>query len=63
LKRLFNIDVRTCRACGGAIRLIACIEGPVVIKKIPTHLDKKCTSVDAFRLPPCWGPLQAGSFD
>ena len=32
LKRVFNIDVETCRVCGGAARVIACIEDPVVIK-------------------------------
>jgi len=29
--------------CGGAVRIIACIEDPVVIQKIPTHLKKKAT--------------------
>ena len=24
LKRVFNIDIETCPACGGAVRLIAC---------------------------------------
>ena len=31
LKRVFNIDVETCRVCGGAAKGIACIEDPVVI--------------------------------
>ncbi len=26
LKRVFNIDIETCSACGGAVRIIACIE-------------------------------------
>ena len=25
LKRVFNIDVETCRECGGAVKVIACI--------------------------------------
>jgi hypothetical protein len=29
--------IETCPACGGAVRIIACIEGPVVIEKILTH--------------------------
>ena len=33
LKRVFNIDIETCSACGGAVKVIACIEDPVVIKK------------------------------
>ncbi len=28
LKRVFNIDIETCPACGGAVRIIACIEDP-----------------------------------
>jgi hypothetical protein len=31
LKRVFGIDIRTCPACGGAMRIIGCIEGPAVI--------------------------------
>ena len=41
LMRVFGIDIETCRACGGAVRIIACIEDPVVIEKILTHLDSK----------------------
>ena len=62
LKRVFNINVETCRACGGAVRIIACIEDPLVIEKILTHLDQKSTSIEASRLPPCRGPPQAGLF-
>ncbi len=32
LKRVFNIDIETCSECGGAVKIIACIEDPVVIK-------------------------------
>jgi hypothetical protein len=35
LKRVFNIDVETCRVCGAAAKIIACIEDPAVIRKIP----------------------------
>jgi hypothetical protein len=41
LKRVFNIDIETCRECGGTMKVIACIEDPVVIKKILTHLKEK----------------------
>jgi hypothetical protein len=27
LKRVFAIDIETCPDCGGALRVIACIEG------------------------------------
>jgi hypothetical protein len=51
LKRVFNIDIETCRECGGAVRIIACIEDPTVIRKILTHLDKQAPSQRAGRLP------------
>ena len=74
LKRVFNIDIAICQACGGAPRIIACIEDPVVIKKIPslgpkmvhpcttplTHLDKHDPSVEVSPLPPCRAPPQVG---
>ena len=41
LKRVFKIDIETCSACGGAMRIIACIEDAVVIEKILAHLDRK----------------------
>jgi len=41
LKRVFNIDIETCSACGGAMKVIACIEDPMVIKQILDHLKHK----------------------
>ena len=38
LKRVFKIDILTCGHCGGAVKVIASIEDPVVIKKILDHL-------------------------
>ncbi len=52
LKRVFSIDIETCSACGGAVKVIACIEDPAVIEKILTHLDEKGASEIASRLPP-----------
>jgi hypothetical protein len=57
MKRVFGIDIETCRECGGAVRIIACIEDPVAIKKILAHLQGKDTSVPtslrpASRAPP-----------
>ena len=63
LKRVFGIDIETCSACGGALRIIACIEDPAVIKKILVHLDKKEACTESVRVPPCRAPPQAGLFD
>ncbi len=63
LKRVFGIDVETCRACGGALEIIACIEDPVVIEKILSHLDQKAASAQPCRSPPSRAPPQAGLFD
>ncbi len=41
LKRVFQIDIETCSECGGAMKVIACIEDPVVIKQILDHLKQK----------------------
>jgi len=61
LKRVFKIDVEMCRVCGGSARVIACIEDPVVIKKILVHLQEKsliraggcCRTVERRRSPVC----------
>ena len=63
LKRVFNIDIETCQVCGGAVRIIASIEDPMVIKKILTYLDEKDASAEPVRLPPCRAPPQSGLFD
>lgn len=38
LKRVFRIDVETCQACGGAVKIIANIKGPVLIGKNLAHV-------------------------
>jgi len=60
LKRVFGIDIETCPACGGAVRIIACIEDPVVIEKILTHLDARAPGPEALMRPPCRAPPQPG---
>jgi hypothetical protein len=49
--RLLDIDIETFRECGGAVKVIACIEDPVVIEKILSHLNKKAASAATGRLP------------
>ena len=62
LKLVFGIDIETSHACGGAVRMIACIEDPEVTDKILTHLDSKGACGVARRLPPCRAPPQASLF-
>lgn len=59
LKRVFNIDVETCRACGGTAKVIACIEDPVIIKKILNHLEEKVPMDSGVQLPDSRAPPQA----
>jgi hypothetical protein len=62
LKRVFHIDIETCRECGGAMKVIACIEDPVVIQKILDHLkDKAETTAHTPLLPESRAP-PAGLF-
>ena len=56
LKRVFNIDIETCSACGGAVKIIACIEDPVVIRKILDHLKEKGECPEGIRLPESRAP-------
>ncbi len=44
LKRAFKIDIQVCGACGGLEKVIACIEDPIVIKKILAHLKAQQAS-------------------
>jgi hypothetical protein len=53
LKRVIGIDLETCPACGGAIRIIACVEGPDTVEKILTHLDAKGAQPGVPRRSPC----------
>jgi len=41
LKRVFSIDIEVCERCTGPVKVIACIEDPLVIDTILTHLAKK----------------------
>jgi hypothetical protein len=52
-----------CRECGGTVKVIACIENPVVIKKILTHLVDKALSAKPIPLPESRAPPQARLFD
>jgi len=45
------------------VKVIACIEDPVVIKKILDYLKNKAESNQPHRLPESRGPPQARLFD
>ena len=62
LTRVFNIDFQTCSACGGAVKVIACIQDPAVIDKILTHLQQKGIPDPKGLLPQSRAP-PAGLFD
>lgn len=59
LNQVFNIDIDTCSTCGDAVKVIACIEDPVVIKKILTHLKEKAASAKPDLIPEGRAPPQA----
>jgi len=40
LKRVFAIDIETCRQCGGHLRVIASIEAPAVIGPVSARPDR-----------------------
>ncbi|MFT6389607.1 MAG: hypothetical protein ACJAUP_003000 [Cellvibrionaceae bacterium] len=64
LKRVFNIDITICSRCGGAVSIIACIEDPLINKKILAHLDAKSGAPTAvYQLLEPRAPPQATLFD
>ena len=56
LKRVFGIDIESCPACGGAEKVIACIEDLVVIQKILDHLKQKADPNETVPLPESRAP-------
>ena len=60
LKRVLNIDVSICSACGGPMKIIASIEDPFVIGKILSHLEAMFGSLRARESSP-WSPCAASS--
>lgn len=53
---------RPCRVCAGAVRIVACIGDPVVIKKDLVHLQEKLPARAALLLPDSRAPTQSGPF-
>lgn len=56
LKRVFDIDIETCEACGRTVRIIAAIEDPAVIRSILDHLEKRGALPNAYHRPSARAP-------
>ena len=56
----FDDFASTCDACGGAVKVIASIEEPAVIKQILAHLQRKAESKEFNPLPESGAPPQIG---
>jgi hypothetical protein len=54
LKRVFRIDIERCGRCGGKVRIIASIEDPAVVGRIPAHLEQSASA--PADLIPAQGP-------
>ena len=52
MKRVFKIDIETCDHCGGAVKVIASMEDPAVIKQILEHLARRAQAA-----PPAFRPF------
>ena len=55
---LVKIDILTCAHCGGAVKVSASIEAPVVIKKILDHRARRAEAVTAVFRPFARAPPQ-----
>ena len=60
LNRLFKIDIETCEHCGGAVNVIASIQDPIMIKKIPNHIERRAESATPLFRPFARAPPQQG---
>jgi len=59
---VIGIDIETCPASGGAVRIGACIEDPAVFEQILARLKAKGAESEATRRPPCRAQPQRGLF-
>ncbi len=58
-----HIDITTCQACDGTLKVMACIEDPLVIRKILDHLDRTKPITRINSLPEPRAPPQASLFN
>lgn len=54
------MDIETCEKCRGPLKIIACIEDPLVIRKILDHFKSNGTTDKQSRLPSGRAPPQIG---
>ena len=48
---MFKLDIETCEHCGGAVKVIASIEDPAVIKQILEYFERRAEPAPpVFRL-------------
>ena len=55
---MFKIDILTCADCGCAVKVIASIEDPIVIKKILDHLARRAEAATPVFRPFARAPPQ-----
>jgi hypothetical protein len=51
LKRVFVIDIETCRRCGGRLEVLASLEDPLVIERILAHVNQTSPTGEAPFVP------------
>ncbi|MBX3701372.1 MAG: transposase [Dokdonella sp.] len=61
LKRVFSIDVTPCVHCGGAVRIVASIEEPAVVRAILAHFEKHGAREAAHYRPAARAPSAAAA--
>ncbi|MSR09911.1 MAG: hypothetical protein EXR82_10430, partial [Gammaproteobacteria bacterium] len=61
MKRVFQLDLGSCEGCGGQVRVVACLEDPLVIGKILEHLARSgpATGVVRGEKVVVWGRFRA----
>ena len=63
LKRVFNIDIEICEQCQGPLKVIACVEDAVAIRRILDYFKSKEATDQQTWPPPSRASSQLGLFD
>jgi len=62
LKRVFDIDIEICEKFKAPVKIIACMEDLIIIKKTLEHIKQKGISSNTARSPPGRTPPQIELF-